>query len=431
MSLIELYDRFKQNPHVTTDTRKCEPGSIFFALKGANFDGNTFAETALKKGCAWAVVDDVQVAEKNSRMIKVDDGLKALQQLASYHRKTLGTTIVQITGTNGKTTTKELISAVLAEKFNVHSTQGNLNNHIGVPLTLLGMTEKHDIAVIETGANHPGEISMLSNIVQPDCGLITNVGIAHLEGFGSFEGVVRTKCELYHYLRQHTDGFAFVHADNEILRQNCNDLPFYTYGCTGNGYNVEGEALECNPFLKLKWRSKGGEWQIVQTHLVGSYNHANVLAAAAVGLRFGVDESLITKAIENYTPTNHRSEWMKTAHNQLIVDAYNANPTSMAAALDNFSAIKANDKMLIIGEMRELGAASHKAHEKIVKQIKETGISNVWLIGKEYFPYKDLYTWFEDIESAEDWLRTHPVIGKLILVKGSNSTKLYRLPQLL
>lgn len=427
----ELYEAFGRHPHVTTDTRACEPGSLFFALKGANFDGNEFAEAALEKGCALAVADDPALRGKDERIVVVDDVLEALQRLAAHHRKALGTTIVQVTGTNGKTTTKELTAAVLAEKFNVHYTRGNLNNHIGVPKTLLELNAGHDIAVIETGANHPGEIASLTKIVQPDCGLITNVGMAHLEGFGSFEGVVRTKCELYDYLRERQGGFIFLHGDNDILSSKSEGIERYTYGSTGGGHNIEGETVECAPFLVLKWRIAGGEWHLVRTRLIGAYNLPNVLAAAAVGTRFGVSEDAVSRAIEHYTPTNNRSEWMETAHNRLIVDAYNANPTSMQAALSNFAGISDQNKMLIIGEMRELGKVSSEAHAHIVEQIRATRIPDVWLIGREFAPFKDEFTWLENVEAAEERLQAHPVTGKLILVKGSNSTKLYRLPRLL
>lgn len=432
MEIKELYELFRQHPHVTTDTRSCEPGSIYVALRGERFDGNAFAGKALESGCAAVVVDDASAVKAgDDRYILVDNALDTLQRLAARHRRQLGTPIVQITGTNGKTTTKELTTAVLSRRYRVHATRGNLNNHIGVPRTLLEMNESHEIAVVETGASHPGEIAQLSEIVGPDCGLITNVGMAHLEGFGSFEGVVRTKSELYDYLRRKggPDAFVFLHGDNDLLREKCAGLKTFTYGSAGRGFDVEGEVLERGPFLKLRWRCKDGAWHEVQTRLVGAYNLANALAAAAVGVRFGVDDEAVSEALAGYEPTNNRSEWMQTAHNRLIVDAYNANPTSMSAALDNFDMIEAENKMLILGEMRELGEASLEAHRKIVERIAGMNLCDVWLVGEGFAPYNNSGVWFPDVEAVEARLAEHPVSGRLILVKGSNSTKLYRLPE--
>ena len=309
MTFPQLYDIYHRHPVVTTDTRNCPDGSLFFALRGEKFDGNAFALDALAKGCAYAVVDDTEVAAKDKRCLFVVDVLSTLQELAAHHRRVLDTPVLQITGTNGKTTTKELVAAVLGEKFNVLYTEGNLNNHIGVPLTLLRLRPEHDFAVIETGANHPGEIAQLSKIVQPNCGLITNVGKAHLEGFGSFEGVVKTKTELYRYLAQRNTEltetlitgetrfkpdavpyFVFVNGDNELLTPHVAEcgLPSLSYGSPGHDYTIEGEVLECAPFLTLRWRKKDGAWHKVNTQLVGAYNIDNVLAAVLVGLCFKV-----------------------------------------------------------------------------------------------------------------------------------------------
>ncbi len=431
MNTADLYKLFCEHPVITTDTRECPKGAIFFALKGETFDGNKFATMALEKGCAFAVVDDEKVVGNDDRMILVDDVLTAMQQLASYHRHQLGTPILEVTGTNGKTTTKELTSAVLAEKYRVLYTLGNLNNHIGVPKTLLRLTENDEIAVIETGANHPGEIKALANIVDPDCGLITNVGKAHLEGFGSFEGVIHTKGELYDYLRSKAGGYIFLNGDNGYLLNIAKDLKAYTYGRPGQGYDVEGEVLNCNPFLHFRWRVKDGIWQEVQTQLIGAYNIDNALAAAAVGVHFGVTPEQVTHAIAAYEPTNNRSELKRTAKNTLVVDAYNANPTSMKAALENFRLIESPHKMAILGGMRELGAASIEEHQKIIDLLNQLNLESVWLVGEEFKPFAHQYRYFENVEAVKEALAADPVENHMILIKGSNSQKLFQLPDVL
>lgn len=437
MSLSELYQLYLEHPVVTTDTRDCPEGSLFFALRGANFDGNAFARQALQSGCAYAVVDDPCVyeavsASEASRYILVDDVLTTLQQLAAYHRRQLGIPVIQITGTNGKTTTKELTAAVLATKWHVLYTQGNFNNHIGVPKTLLRLNSAHQLAVIETGANHPGEIAELSALVDANCGLITNVGRAHLEGFGSFEGVIHTKGELYDYLRQKPGAFIFLDGDNPHLAPIAEGIPAVTYGLPGKGYDVEGEIVACNPWLQFRFRVKGGEWHTVQTHLIGSYNLTNALAALAVGMRFDVSPEQAAQAIAAYVPSNNRSELLRTAHNELIVDAYNANPTSMRAALDNFALISHPHKMLILGEMRELGAVSAEEHQKVAAQALSLGAEAVWFVGEEFQPYSEGAQWFPDVEAVKTALSggAKPA-ERLILIKGSNGTKLFQLPALL
>lgn len=437
MSLSELYQLYLEHPVVTTDTRDCPEGSLFFALRGANFDGNAFARQALQSGCAYAVVDDPCVCEavsasEASRYILVDDVLTTLQQLAAYHRRQLGIPVIQITGTNGKTTTKELTAAVLATKWHVLYTQGNFNNHIGVPKTLLRLNSAHQLAVIETGANHPGEIAELSALIDANCGLITNVGRAHLEGFGSFEGVIHTKGELYDYLRQKPGAFIFLDGDNPHLAPIAEGIPAVTYGLPGKGYDVEGEIVACNPWLQFRFRVKGGEWHTVQTHLIGSYNLTNALAALAVGMRFDVSPEQAAQAIAAYVPSNNRSELLRTAHNELIVDAYNANPTSMRAALDNFALISHPHKMLILGEMRELGAVSAEEHQKVAAQALSLGAEAVWFVGEEFQPYSEGAQWFPDVEAVKTALSggAKPA-ERLILIKGSNGTKLFQLPALL
>ena len=404
---------------------------MFFALKGETFDGNQYALQALQAGCAVAVVDDPKVAI-DKRFVVVDDVLTALQQLAHYHRQQLpGKMIIQITGTNGKTTTKELVSTVLSQIGPVQWTQGNLNNHIGVPLTLLTLQDDDGFGIIETGANHPGEIAQLSRIVDPDMGLITNVGRAHLEGFGSFEGVKKTKGELYDYIRQHNKIGIFLNASEENLVAMAGNLPAVRYGLTGaSGAEVWGEVVECNPFVKFRYRQEHVGWQVVQTRLIGAYNIHNLMAAVAVGMQFGVPFSLINEALASYQPTNNRSEYRDTGRNRLVIDAYNANPTSMAAALDNFGQIKAERKMMILGDMRELGADSAFEHQRVVDKAVELN-AEVWLVGQNFAQAQHAVRTFADVEAVKQELKAHPLEGYTILIKGSNGTRLFQLPELL
>ena len=424
MTVNEIYSIFQKCTGVTTDSRKCGPGLMFFALKGERFDGNEFVRGALEQGCPYAVMDNAGLYDaQDSRMILVDNVLSTLQQVAALHRRTLGTPVIGITGTNGKTTTKELTNAVMSTTYNVLCTQGNLNNSIGVPLTVLGLKPEHEYAIVEMGASHPGDIKELVEVSQPDFGLITNVGKAHLLGFGSFEGVKRTKGELYDWLREH-DGTAFVNRDNEHLQQMCKGLPLIEYGKPGHdGLLVEGEVLECNPFVKFRWRSGKGEWHTVQTSLIGAYNVDNALAAITIGLKFGVKEQDASEAVANYKPQNNRSQLTETGRNSLVVDAYNANPTSMAAALENFSMIKAQDKMLILGDMRELGEASDAEHRKIVEEIVKYGFTQVWLVGSEFAKAADGsgFRLFADVDEVNKALESEKIAGKTILIKGSNS----------
>jgi len=431
MSISQIYSLFLASNGITTDTRDCPAGSLFFALRGETFDGNQFALQALEKGCSYAVVDDAALPQ-DERLILVDDVLETLQALAAYHRKQLGTPVLQITGTNGKTTTKELTAAVLSRKFNVLYTQGNLNNHIGVPRTLLQLRPEHTFAVIETGANHPGEIRTLTNIVQPDYALITNVGRAHLEGFGSFEGVKRTKGELYDYFRANKpEAKIFLNADSEDLREMAHNLHTVNYGTASEAYDVQGEVVSCAPFLRLRWRERGGEWHDVQTRLIGAYNIYNALAAATVGLSQGVPAADISAALADYEPTNNRSELKRTERNVLIVDAYNANPTSMEAALQNFELIEHPHKVAILGAMKELGEVSAAEHAKVVARLQAMPLEQVLLVGEEYKSAENPFPVFADIVALTSYLDTHPLADKLILVKGSNSTRLYKLPEIL
>lgn len=429
ITLAGLYDIFCEHPQVTTDSRVCPKGSLFFALKGENFDGNRFAQAALDKGCAYAVVDDAAYAA-DERCLLVDDVLNTLQQLAHMHRKRLGVPIVGITGTNGKTTTKELVAAVLKEKFNVHYTQGNFNNHIGVPLTLLGLKKEHTMAVVEMGASHPGEIADLAQIVCPDCGLITNVGKAHLEGFGSLEGVLQTKGALYDYLRKH-GGCAFINARNELLKSISQGLPLTTYALDADA-DVQGNVVECSPFVTLEWHKRGGIHHIVKTHFVGIYNAENMLAAVAVGLHFGVDEAAVCDALENYVPQNNRSQFVETAHNRLVVDAYNANPTSMMAALDNFAAMRLPHKVAVLGDMLELGSQSLDEHRKIVEYLVRADFAEVFLVGSRFAQAAEgRFATFENVDALAVFLNDNPLTDSTVLVKGSNGIHLTKILPLL
>lgn len=425
MELSALYQIYLNCSAVTTDSRNCPEGSLFIALKGDSFNGNAFSAQALSNGCAYAVIDEAAYAVKNdARYILVDNTLETLQQLANYHRRQLGTRIIGITGTNGKTTTKELIAAVLSQSYNVLYTLGNLNNHIGVPLTLLRLKAEHDLAVIEMGANHPGEIKFLTGIVEPDDGIITNVGKAHLEGFGSFEGVIRTKGELYDYLRRKEDSVIFIHHDNPYLLNMASGLHQVPYGSDDTLY-INGHVTGNSPYLTFEWKAgKEGERQEVQTQLIGEYNFANALAAIAIGRFFRVEPLKINEALSNYTPQNNRSQLKKTADNTLIIDAYNANPTSMIAALENFKRMNVDHKMLILGDMRELGAESQAEHQKIVGFIHECGFEKVLLVGEQFAATQHSYPTYANAQELIEALKKNKPIKSTILIKGSNGIKL-------
>jgi len=433
MTTEQLYQIFESHPVVTTDSRDCPEGSIFFALKGASFNGNKFAAAALQQGCAFAVVDEPEYcAQGDERYILVDDVLRAFQLLARHHRRTLGTRIVGITGTNGKTTTKELMAAVLGEKYNVLYTLGNFNNDIGVPKTLLRLKPEHQVAVVEMGASHPGDIKTLVELVEPDLALITNVGMAHLQGFGSFEGVVKTKGELYDFMRQSKRGKVFVDANNPHLMGIVQGLDLVKYGTpASDGLFVGGKVVSAAPFLRFAWQREGGEWNEVQTHLVGAYNVLNMLAAISVGLYLGVSADEANRALANYVPSNNRSQLEETAHNKLIMDAYNANPTSMSVALNNLNDMEVPHKMAILGDMLELGAASIEAHQAIVDQLSRLSLDEVWLVGPEFARTRCAFRKFNDVDEVIAQLQNQCPEGRYILVKGSHGIRLDKLSQCL
>ena len=427
MSIIDLYDLFIHNPQITTDSRNCPKGSIFFALKGDKFDGNQYAGKALASGCVYAVIDnpDYYIGE---RTILVDNVLKTLQQLAHHHRKVLGLPIIGITGTNGKTTTKELLAAVLSTKFNLLYTEGNFNNHIGVPLTLLRLNHDHEMEVIEMGASHPGDIKELVDIVHPNYGIITNVGRAHLEGFGSFEGVIRTKGELYDYIRR-SKGKIFIKKENEYLQSIAKGIEQITYG-NGDDAFASGQVVSCDPFLVFNWKQQG-KLHTVETHMIGSYNLDNVLAAVAVGRFFKIPAERISRAIAAYEPTNNRSQFKKTENNELIIDAYNANPSSMKVALDNFITMPVQPKAIILGDMRELGPTSDELHAEVVEQIKKGQFDKVFLCGEHFSKVGKEFSPFATTEAMTEELRRQPLKGYHILIKGSHSMGLEKLADIL
>lgn len=425
MEISTLYQIFCRCYGVTTDSRHCPEGSLFIALKGDTFNGNAFAAKALESGCAYAVIDEAEyLVPGDDRYLLTDNCLLTLQRLARHHRRQLGTRIIGITGTNGKTTTKELIAAVLSRRYRLLYTEGNLNNHIGVPLTLLRLKLEHELAVVEMGASHPGDIRELVEIAEPDMGLITNVGKAHLEGFGSFEGVMRTKGELYDWLHTLPAPVIFLHADNPYLTKMAAGLPHVTYG-EGADNDICGRLTGCSPFLAFEWKKQGEtETHHVQTQLIGSYNLPNALAAVTLGTYFDVDAALIDQALTEYAPQNNRSQLKRTADNTLIIDAYNANPTSMMTSLTNFRQMEAAHKVAILGDMRELGADSAEEHQKIVDYLEECGFERVILVGSQFAATRHTYETYADAPALIEALKQQKPAGKTILIKGSNGVRL-------
>ena len=435
MDISELYKLYQQHPIVTTDSRDCPQNSIFIALKGASFNGNKFAASALEKGCAYAIIDEKEYAiEGDHRFILVDNCLTTFKELAREHRRQFDIPVIGITGTNGKTTSKELVSAVLAKKYNVMHTEGNFNNDVGVPKTLLRLNKEHEIAVVEMGASHPTDIKVLVEYVEPTCGMITNVGRAHLQGFGSFEGVKKTKGELYDFIKEH-NALTFLNESNPDLvemAQQRNLDRIISYGQSEeNDYEVSGHVISCAPFLKFEWQSNTTSPCEVQTHLIGAYNIDNMLAAITIGLHFGVSPEQINEALEEYQPSNNRSQLTETADNHLIVDAYNANPSSMAAALENFKLMEVENKMAILGDMRELGEVSDAEHQKVVDKLQADGIENVWLVGEEFAKTNCRFRKFNNVDEVKAEIALHKPHNSYILIKGSNGIKLFELPEIL
>ena len=423
----QLYSIFKKSAGISTDTRTIAKNTLFFALKGENFDANTMVDKALENGDLHVVTTNKDFIGDN-RATVVDDTLQTLQQLAAYHRQQLDIPIVGITGTNGKTTTKELVSAVLRRKYKVFATKGNLNNHIGVPLSLLSISDDDDMAVIEMGASHPGEIRDLAAIVCPTCGLITNVGIAHIQGFGSFEGVKRTKGELYAQLKK-TNGTIFINAGNENLVGMVGDYEHcISYGIDSDMCYVDGHLTEMTETLNFEWRANNGLYRQVQTNMTGAYNLENALAAATVGCFFDVPETEICVALSEYKPTNSRSQIVVTERNKVIVDAYNANPSSMNASVDNFAQLAGDGKTVILGAMRELGDQQTPQHLALLKKLQSLGFETVILVGNEFAEFKNEFPKFKFYSVVDEVIDDAKALnGKYILVKGSNSNHLGRL----
>lgn len=420
----QLHTAFLKSSGACTDTRQLLSGGMFFAMKGPNFDANTFAGKALDGGCSFVVVDDPAVV-KDERYLLVPDVLQALQDLGRYHRRRFGIPVVAITGTNGKTTTKELVHAVLSADRPTLATTGNLNNHIGVPLTLLRLTEEHRIAIIEMGANHVGDIAELVNIAEPTHGMITNIGRAHLEGFGSYEGVVKAKTEMYDHLRSH-GGTLFVNGDDPLLMSRSEGVARVIYG-TSPQNDTQGAAQGTDsPFLHVTFRKKDAEGsRTIATRLIGDYNAPNVLCAICIGRYFGVADEVMARAVSDYTPVNNRSQFVDTGRNQVIMDAYNANPSSMTAALENFAALKSGRKKLaILGGMKELGAVSAEEHAYLIGLARRLDL-DAFYVGPEFWEHRAMgITVFTDAQEALHYLMDEAVTNRLILVKGSRGTKL-------
>lgn len=433
MTAIEsLYQHYLKHPVICTDTRNITPGCLFFALRGDNFDANTFAEKALTNGAAYAIIDNL--AYKTSKQcILVPDVLSTLQDLAKHHRAQLNIPVIGLTGSNGKTTTKELIKAVLSEKYKTFATKGNLNNHIGVPLSILSLTSDTEIAVIEMGANHQKEIEFLCTIAQPTHGLITNVGMAHLDGFGGFEGVKKGKAELYAYLKNN-HGIAFINRNNPYLLEMsaAADLDKVVYYGTEATDTISGKLVKTDPLIEISWSDKAASYE-TSVNLTGSYNFENILAAICIGAFFDVTPEQINKGLSGYFPNNNRSQIAKTENNTVICDFYNANPSSMTAALNNISLLSASQKAVIIGDMFELGDESAEQHDLIAKQAEQLNVKTLVFIGKYFYALKDKYkgNFFSTPSEAHEFLKTNPIKDNLVLLKGSRGMALEQLLPLL
>ena len=424
MNIEQLYAIFLKHLSIQTDTRKLKGGDIFLALKGPNFNGNLFALQALEQGAAFAIVDEVVDANSNEKIIKVDDALSTLQALAKYHRQQFNIPFIAITGSNGKTTTKELVSTVLSSHYTTYTTQGNLNNHIGVPLTILSVKQDAEFAVIEMGANHQKEIESYCSYTIPTHGIITNCGKAHLEGFGGIEGVKKGKGELFDFLRNN-NGSAFIYADYSYLQEMSKGIyKVHEYG-TKKG-EVTGIMKQSEPFLEVEI-TNGLAFGSINTNLVGEYNLPNILCAAAVGKHFNVPDKKIKSAIENYVPSNSRSQMVESGSNKIILDAYNANPSSMKAAIENFAKLNAHNKVLMLGGMMELGSESLKEHESIIELIKQYPWKNVVLVGGDYSNVEHPFIYLDNSLEAKQWFVEQHFEHTYLLIKGSRSIQMERI----
>ena len=426
ISISDLYEIYKSYPQVQTDTRQLKKGDLYFALKGPNFNGNEFALQALEQGAAYAIVDETVVASEHlqQRILLVEDVLSSLQALAKFHREQFNIPFIAITGSNGKTTTKELVAAVLSSHYTIYTTKGNLNNHIGVPLTLLSIQQDAQFAIIEMGANHLKEIESYCSYTLPTHGTITNCGKAHLEGFGSEEGVKKGKGELFDYLRAH-QGTVFLMQDFDYLVKMAQDIP-HIIGYGKEHGQIQADAIDHNGMLTVQI-NKGIEIDSIQTHLVGNYNLPNVLAAIAIGQHFKVPNDKIKLAIENYIPSNSRSQLLVWNNNEVILDAYNANPSSMKLAVENFAKMNKQNKIVCLGGMRELGADTLMEHQMLIDQLKQTNWENVLLVGSEFKPCDHNYLYFDTVIEAKAWLQAQELKGYTLLIKGSRGIQMEQL----
>ncbi len=431
ITIPELYEKYiLSNYKVSTDTRKLELNSLFFALKGENFNANTFAEEAIKQGCSFAIVDDETISN-GKEILLVSNVLESLQQLAKYHRQQLNIPFIGITGSNGKTTNKELIHAVLSKKYKTLATKGNLNNHIGVPLTILSITPEYEMAIIEMGANHQKEIEFLSEIAQPNFGIITNIGKAHMEGFGGLEGIKKGKSELYQYIK-HTHGKLFLNTDDSVLVELANEIPHISYGEKSTNF-IFGQSFANSEFVEFKWAKQNeliDNSALVKTKLFGHYNYINALCATCVGAFFEVPTNDINQALENYFPEMNRSQVKKTSTNTLILDAYNANPSSMKIAIDNFHKQISSKKIFILGDMLELGEFAKKEHQDILDLLNTLNEKNVFLVGPIFHSLKIVYPnyhYFENTEDLSNYLVTNKISETTVLIKGSRGIRLEKL----
>lgn len=435
MEISELYELYRKHPIISTDSRRISEGCIYFALKGESFDGNVFALDSLEKGAAYAVVDDASLPDAKG-IIKVRNGLKALQDLSSYHRHQFEIPVIGITGSNGKTTTKELMYSVLSQRFNVLATAGNFNNHIGVPLTLFRLKPEHEIAIIEMGASAQGEIKELCDIADPNYALITNIGKAHLETMGGLEGVLKTKTELFDHIRNH-GGKLLVHSCDKLLMQNASKDASFLYGALPTD-DVQGRIVRDGNFVSVQWKRKDAEGTlddapIVKTNLTGTYNLPNIMAAVATGIVFGLTDAEIAKGLSSYEPSNNRSEVRKKGSNTFILDAYNANPSSMEVAINNLVGSEGENHSVILGEMLEVGPTSVEEHRTICERLASLKMKTVCLVGKEFNQFKNdfPFQFFENVDHLNEWLNEHPFDNEIVLIKGSRGNKLEKAAELL
>lgn len=427
MEISYIHSLFLQCHSVSIDTRKIEPNSLFVAIKGENFDANTFAKEALEKGASFVIIDNKDYYI-DQRTILVENSLVALQELAKFHRKHLKLPIIALTGSNGKTTTKELINVVLSKKFKTKATLGNLNNHIGVPLTLLSFDSETEFGIVEMGANHQKEIEFLCELATPDYGYITNFGKAHLEGFGGVEGVIKGKSEMYQYLSEN-DKLAFINLEDKIQVEKSAALKSYSFGINKETANVNIYSIAANPFVEVQF----SDLQI-KTHLIGLYNANNINAALAIGKYFGVDSREIKEALESYIPENNRSQLLTKESNQIILDAYNANPSSMAVAIDNFLQLQNSNKILILGDMFELGEDSFKEHKTVVNLLIDQNDITVYFVGKEFYAHRTNsmnFRFYENFDAFSEYLKGVKLENSSILIKGSRGMALERTLQFL